>query len=474
MEELRAIEVGGATRDGRGLMLDAAARLMNSARLVDLLAFLTAQLVADAGHCSKGNFGHHFGGRSGMRPKEVFTTAAMRHMLHPARNELLEDTIRSLRAARNRSRGEPPASSASSASGVDRDGNSGADPREVPDRPDGPFDAEATMARLVAAAAAPNDEQVAAMLRATYRAMSDQTHAAVRELLEITDRRLLVGLSIDQLTAAIVALNDGYEIRRRFDATVLPAADLRDAAVRLFAGMTTDAGAPDDPFPMLSGLELTATDTDTDTALDPDTVARIQGAARERYFTLGWPGLTEQSVARRAGCGPRLVRLHAGGRDGLAHCVWPKLVPVLIEGMDRDDHLGVVERTNRHVQRLVELARQHHDLSRALLRLDPVLCDLAQFPLSKPLVRHPAVAGMTPSDATALVWRDQLDFLPRAVTARNHGVEELANLVTYSALRLALTRPSDLSSAIADLITDMFLTPAFGIVAGERRSPASA
>jgi AcrR family transcriptional regulator len=459
MEELRAIEVGNATRDGRRLMLDAAARLLSSARLIDLLAFLTAQLVADAAHCSKGNFSHHFGGRSGLRPKEVFTAATIRHMLHPVMNELLEDTTRALKEAQNRSRGEPSAPSGSSGSGVERDDSCGADHRAVADSSEDLFDAEATTARLVAAAVAPNDEQVAGMLRATYRATSDQTEGAVRELLEITGRRLLVGLSVDQLTAAIVALNDGYEIRRRFDATVVSSADVRDTAVRLFAGMTTEANAPDDPYPMLMGMDL------TDTTLDPDTVARIQRAARERYFTLGWPGLTEQSVARRAGCEPRLVRLHAGGRDGLAHCVWSKLVPVLIEGMDRDDHLGLVERTNRHVQRLVELARQHGDLSRALLRLDPALSDLAQFPLARPLVRHPAVDGMTPSDATALVLRNQVDFLPPAVTARNQGVEEFANLVTYSALRLALTRPLDLSSAIADLITDMFLTSAFGAVA---------
>jgi AcrR family transcriptional regulator len=347
-------------RPGREPLLDRAADLLAATTLEQVLGgTVGVRQVAAAAGVAPATVNHHFPGNSG-RHNVRLAIASLERALMRAGLPVTEATAKAaIDAADDLRSGE--AEALRRLAYLAADDLIGFDPEEQ--CRDTVSEAE-TVALLLAAAVAPRSPTAADSLMEYYGSIQTVVGDMFQGLLDATDRRLVADLDVRDLACVLVALADGFMVRRRFDPERMTARLFAETVLRVFESFTALLTEPQDRDPTDQLLP-----PPQGSHLDPHKRGAIVDAANAIYDRDGWAGVTIASVAEEAGVSRPTVVANFRDRGGLSAAVFARFIPSLNAGVADDvaaDRSMVVV-MRRHLVRLSELVREHHQLTGALI-----------------------------------------------------------------------------------------------------------
>lgn len=427
---------------GTDALLQAGAELLTAARLQDVLSFVGVRAVAHRADVMPGTVTHHFGSgpRHNRRGNPQLAEGVARHALMRLGIERVRNGVARLRAEieelRAGDEGALRRFARAAAGALERDRDESRLPHQ-----------HALHACLLAA---PQDPVAAELLRSYYAEADEQMMEVYEGLTEATGRQLAPGVSARDLTVAMSALVDGFIIRHRFDPTETDIELLADAALRLFQATTTDRRTRRHPSP------ADLLEPPGEGELDEDAKDAVVLAAQDLYDeSFDWDAVTLAAVADRAKVNRADVRAHFGDEHGLAAAVLMRYIPFLERAIERDRLLPVERVLTSHLQRLIEIVREHRQVSGAYLQA-AVQANTERGPARRSHLGDPRLLLPLPQVLAPALRRHAPELHPD-LTASDTSVFAFATFVTNSALALALTQTTLPSSETAHHLVSIIL-----------------
>jgi AcrR family transcriptional regulator len=434
---------GGHKRLGRQPLLDAAAELLAELELPEAMAAIGVRAVATRAGVPPGTVNHHFTPSGDRGHNRALAVGALQHVFSSSVAETIDQTVSGLADGAAHLSFSDPESIAQLAQVAITDLLAVEDPGGE----------AGTVAQYLAVATAPRDPDAARILTDAYRYVLDTTSTAYASLAEVTQRRFVRGWSPQALSVVFTALVDGFVLRRRFDARQAPPELYADAAIRLFLACTIDKTALEEVDPTDALIPLPK-----GSQLDPQRREALAMAAGALYDADGWPAVTPGAVATYAAASRATVTAHFGDRNGLAAAIWARYLPGLQVAFEREAHLPVAHQLWGYLQRLVEIAKHHRDITAAFLE-----------GVWAYTVAHGAPTYRDPADPRTIVplpaviapmLHEHADAFRSGLIDTRQSAGDFAAFLTNSALQLSITRPTHTTVEVANYVFDTTLAGA--------------
>lgn len=438
-------------RIGREALLDAAADLLISPSASDVAGGVVGvRRVAEAAGVAPATVNHHFRPTGGGR-NERLVVAAVRHAL--TRTDLetshrvaasAADEVEALRAGDDDAVRRLALVAASDILAWTPD-------TPVHDEtPEGRTRRSNNNALYLATVMSTDNTEVREALVDFYADVTSIWSQIYQELLDVTQRRLIGGMTVSDFATILSALADGFLLRRSFDPASARADLFGEAAIRLFGAISSPRSATEDhdPSDVLAPLP-------PGSQLDGHKRTAIAQAAATVYTSRGWDELTVSAVAARSGVSRRTVVAHFGDRSGLAAAVWSRFIPDLVTALEHDSTGTPLRSVIRHLERVAAIARSHRPLSIGLLE------GMLQHSIHS--TRSQASDPTDPEGLAPLgpilqptIEAAATSFRPGHADSPSNARHTARHLTTIT-LGLACERPSMTDSGIASYVADTTL-----------------